>query len=106
MSHILRRPGVDDDVYFLALYLLEQSEEATRRFVDAVEVTLKDLAVRPGMGSPKHYDAAELENVRSWAVQGFPNHLIYYVPLPDGIDVLAIMHGARDVQRHLLKRVQ
>ena len=30
MSHILRRPGVDDDVYFLALYLLEQSEEAAR----------------------------------------------------------------------------
>ena len=39
-------------------------------------------------------------------VRGFPNHLIYYVPVPDGIDVLAIMHGARDVQRHLLKRVQ
>jgi toxin ParE1/3/4 len=104
MSHILRRPGVDDDVYFLALYLLEQNEVAARRFVDAVEVTLKEMAIRPGMGSPKLYDDPP-KDVRSWAVHGFPNHLIYYIPLPDGIDVLSIMHGARDVQRHLLKRV-
>ena len=103
MSTIHWRRGVDDDVLELARYLIEQSEEAARRFVDAVQTTLKDLAQMPGMGSRKDFDDPELSEVRSWRVEGFSNHLIYYFPLSDGIDVLAIMHGARDVES-LLKR--
>jgi toxin ParE1/3/4 len=104
VSVIHRRPGVDDDIYELAAYLIERSEDAARRFVDAAQKTLKDLAAAPRMGSRKLFDDPALADVRSWAVEGFPNHLIYYVALPDGIDVLAVMHGARDVERHLSQR--
>lgn len=106
MSTLRRRAGVDDDVFELAAYLLDQSEEAARRFVDAVETTLKELAGRPGVGSPKHYAHPDLKDLRSWWVAGFPNHLIYYFALPDGIDVLAVMHGSRDVERRLAGRAR
>jgi toxin ParE1/3/4 len=105
VSVIHRRPGVDDDIYDLAVYLIEHSEDAARRFVDAVQKTLKDLAQAPGMGSPKQFEHPALVEVRSWAVEGFRNHLIYYVRLADGIDVLAVMHGSRDVEAHLARRV-
>ena len=105
MSRILRRPGVDDDAAELARYLIDQSEDTARRFVDAVQKTLKDLARMPGMGSRKEFPDPDLSQVRSWRVEGFPNHLIYYLPLTDGIDVLAIMHGARDVEHELRRRV-
>jgi toxin ParE1/3/4 len=95
MSQIRRRIGVDDDIFRLAAYLLDQSEDVARRFVDAVEISLKKLALRPGIGSLKDYDDPRLSGVRCWWVDGFPNHLIYYFPLADGIDVLAVMHGAR-----------
>jgi plasmid stabilization system protein ParE len=32
-------------------------------------------------------------------VSGYGNYLIFYLPLPDGgIDVLHVLHGARDFQ--------
>lgn len=104
MSAIRRRAGVDDDIFELAAYLLSQSESAAHRFVDAVQQTLKDLAQHPGLGGPKQYDDPALAQVRSWSVRGFPNHLIYYLPLPDGIDVLAVLHGSRDIPRELSRR--
>jgi toxin ParE1/3/4 len=105
VSRLDARPGVEDDIFELARYLLDQSEETGYRFVDSVQTTLKHLATSPGIGSPKRYATPGLSEVRSWWVAGFPNHLIYYIPLPDGIDVLAIMHGSRDVERRLRERL-
>lgn len=104
MSFIRRRPGVDEDVFEQTLFLMDESENVARRYVDAVEKTLKDLAQRPGMGSPKNL-SGELAQVRSWWVDGFRNHLIYYIALPDGIEVLAIVHGAREVEKLLRGRL-
>lgn len=59
----------------------------------------------PRAGSLKLFDAPEFAGVRSWPVEGFPNHLIFYLPLADGIDVLAVMHGARDIEAWLKRRV-
>ena len=105
MNELHCRPGVDDDVYELARYLIEQNEEVARRFVDAVQTTLKDLAKMPGMGSPKDFSDPSLAGVRSWRVKGFPNHLIYYIRRDEGIDVLAVMHGSRNVEPWLKRRV-
>ena len=105
MSRIHRRRGVDDDIYGLAVYLLGQSEDAARRFVDAVQKTLKELARMPGIGSIKNFRDPGLFEVRSWRVEGFRNYLIYYFIVDDGIDVLAVMHGARDIETLLHGRV-
>lgn len=34
--------------------------------------------------------------MRSWVVSGFENYLIFYRPLPEGIEVVRFVHGARD----------
>jgi plasmid stabilization system protein ParE len=105
MSVIRRRPGVDQDIFDIAEYLLGHSPQAARRFVDAVEETLKDLSATPGFGSRKEFAAPGLAEVRSWWIKGFESFLIYYLPLFDGIDVLAIMRGSRDTERWLKPRV-
>ena len=56
---------------------------------------LKDLARAPRIGSLKHYESPGLSDVRSWWVRGFRNHLVFYFATDDGIDVLAVAHGAR-----------
>jgi len=46
--------------------------------VNAAQKTLKDLARMPGMGSLEAFDEPALAEVRSWRVEGFANHPIYY----------------------------
>ncbi|MGB7159960.1 MAG: type II toxin-antitoxin system RelE/ParE family toxin [Tepidisphaeraceae bacterium] len=104
-TRIRRRQGVDDDVARIALHLLDQSEALAIRFIDAVQVTLKDLARAPRIGSLKQYESPRLAGVRSWWVRGFRNHLVFYFATDDGIDVLAVAHGAQDVERLLYSRV-
>ena len=105
MSRIKRRAGVDEDIYEAAAYLLSRSEGAAFRFLDAVQKTLTDLAAMPGVGSIKKYVDPQLIDVRSWPVQGFRNYLILYLIMKDGIDVLAIMHGARQIEDRLEERI-
>jgi toxin ParE1/3/4 len=105
LSRIKRRAGVDEDIYEAAAYLLSRSEDAAFRFVDAVQKTLKDIAVMPGIGSIKNYSDPQLIAVRSWPVEGFRNYLILYLIMEDGIDVLAIMHGARQIEGRLEERI-
>jgi len=36
--------------------------------------------------------------VRSFPISDFNNYLIFYRPVPEGIQVLHVYHGARDVE--------
>lgn len=104
MSELRRRAGVDEDIFEIAAYLSEQSLPLANQFIDSVEQTLKELADSPKIGSRKEFDGPLLARVRTWWVKGFPNHLIYYLPLRGGIDVLAIMHGAQLPEAKLRRR--
>jgi toxin ParE1/3/4 len=102
---IRRRQGVDEDVAKIALFLLDQSESLADRFITSVQTTMKDVAQSPGIGSLKDYGNPLLGGVRSWWIRGFRNHLMYYLVTDDGIDVLAVAHGAQDVETLLQGRV-
>jgi toxin ParE1/3/4 len=104
MSRIVRREGVDDDIFHEAVWLAERSEDAALRFAPSVEASLNKLAQMPRMGSRKEFGNSALAVVRTWRVRGFRNHLIYYIALEDGIDVLAVMHGAREPAEMLGER--
>ena len=92
---------VPDDLEAVFQYLTERSPDAADRFIDKAEATLADLAEMPGKGSPKHYRGV-LSGVRSWPIQGFRNYLVLYRPVAGGIEVLAVVHGARRLS-HLLR---
>jgi toxin ParE1/3/4 len=105
MPHIYYRPQVSDDIVSITLRIRVDSPDSADRFLDRLHPTLMELAKMPGKGSTKRFRAAALSDVRTWRVQGFPNYLICYRPLSDGIEVLAILHGARDLRRLLIDRL-
>jgi toxin ParE1/3/4 len=37
-------------------------------------------------------------SVRSWPVKGFGNYPIFYHPTRYGIEIIRIIHGARDIE--------
>ena len=98
-KRIERSPQAKRDVFDIATYLtLEASQDVAERFVDALQQALGDLLDQPGMGSPRwQWAHAKLAGIRHWPVPGFPNHLIFYRETEIGIDVVRVLHGARDI---------
>jgi toxin ParE1/3/4 len=56
------------------------------------------LARLPFSGTLQETKHIELAGRRKRRIKGFRNHLILYFPLPDGIDVIRVVHAARDLE--------
>ena len=94
---LTRTPEARRDIIEHAVYLGQQSARTAARFLDAVEASLERLVEMPQLGSPRDFPNPELTGLRSWAVRGFPNVLIFYRLTETGIDVIRVLHGARDL---------
>jgi toxin ParE1/3/4 len=75
--------------------------EAATRFLDAVDESIEAICKRPHIGAPKPLKNPILSGLRSWAVKGFEDVLIFYVVRPDALRVVRVLHGRRDIQRIL-----
>ncbi|MBM3884018.1 MAG: type II toxin-antitoxin system RelE/ParE family toxin [Verrucomicrobia bacterium] len=91
----------DLDVQF-RWYETEASEEVALRYLTAVDRTVNELAERPDLGRPRHFEHPELQGLRSsLAVRPFHLHLIFYRHDETTLDLVRVMHGARDLPRRL-----
>ena len=99
MARLIIRGEADADIDDIAQFIARDNLEAGRRFYDAVLHDFQLLAAMPRMGAKRHAHDPKLKNLRSWPVGGYRNYLIFYLAMEDGIDVLRILHGARDVDR-------
>jgi len=78
--------------------------EIATGYVDAVEVTLEELAKAPGIGRPRFKDWPELAGIRSWRVQKpYHRHLIFYRFDNETLFAERVLHGARELPRRLLQ---
>jgi toxin ParE1/3/4 len=96
-SQLIFRPEVRGDLLEIVRYLSTRSPRAAEHFPDNARRTLEFLTTMPNIGSLKHFRRKHLSGLRSWPVRGFPNHIIYYRPITSGIEVIAILHGARNI---------
>jgi toxin ParE1/3/4 len=91
-------PEADRDLDEQAEYLSRGRRGVGQRFYQAAQRTFDQLARMPGLGSPQEFQNPRLAGVRCARISGFEKHLIFYRPIQDGIEVLRVLHGARDVQ--------
>jgi toxin ParE1/3/4 len=78
------------------LYLAKQSRDVGVRFLHAAESTFEQLAAMPELGQRQEFGGEQLAGLRAWQVRGFENYLIFYRPIERGIEVLRVLHAARD----------
>ncbi len=76
-------------------FIAIDNPDAADRFLEAAYRTFQELARMPGMGRIRNFPQARLNNLRSFRVKDFENHLIFYSPIQEGIEVFHILHGAR-----------
>jgi toxin ParE1/3/4 len=69
-----------------------------RRFLKDAEATFERLASMPGLGLRYEPDDPAFADLRVAPLGRFKNHLVFYRPIPGGIEVLRVLHGARDIR--------
>jgi toxin ParE1/3/4 len=55
------------------------------------------LVKQPRIGGPYDYGLPELAGLRRLPVKGFNDYLVFHLPHSGGIDVIRVIHGARDI---------
>jgi toxin ParE1/3/4 len=91
MPRVTRRPQAAADIFEIWDYIADDNVTAADRWVDQLDEQLELLATQPAMGRARDELAPR---VRSFP---FGRYVIFYQPIDDGIDVVRILHGARDI---------
>ena len=86
-------------------YSERQSQSLAERWDNLVRRTILSLRKMPQRGAPCHFGHSELKDLRRISVAGFP-HLIFYRYFPERavIQIVHVLHGARDIEAVLLRR--
>ena len=91
MPRVTRRPLAEADILEIWDYIADDSLAAADRWVDRLDEQFRMLAAQPMMGRAREELAP---GVRSFP---FGRYVVFYMPLNDGIDVVRVLHGARDI---------
>jgi len=94
----MKRPRAIQDLDDAAAYIQERSgPDRAIRFLRAADSTFAMLVGMPGMGTRYEPDEPLFADLRYFPITRHPNHLVFYRPFTDGIEVLRVLHGARDI---------
>jgi toxin ParE1/3/4 len=94
---VVKKPRALQDLIEQFAYIAGDNVAAAQRFLEAAEATFHMLAQMPGAGRVRRYADARLAGLRSRSVRGFRNYLVFYRPTKTGIEVVRVLHGARDI---------
>lgn len=97
MPKVYQRAVARRDLVEHFVYLAENADlEIAERFLTNAEASFNDLAGQPMIGAPLTLRHPDLAGLRKWRVNNFENSLIFYLPRPDGVSIVRVLHAARD----------
>ena len=91
MARVTRRPLAAADILDIWDHIAEDSLDQADRWVDNPDEKLKLIATQPLIGRVREDLAA--------GTRSFPSgrYVIFYAPIDGGIDVVRVLHSARDI---------
>ena len=91
MARVTRRPLAEIDILDIWDFIAEDSLIEADRWVDRLDEKFALWATQPLMGRCRDELAS---GVRSLA---FGRYVVFFFPLPDGFDIVRVLHGSRDI---------
>ena len=99
MSQVTKQPKASQDLIEIAthLYTVSPFSDVSERFLSAAERAFTRLAQMPGIGVAYDSPFGVSEGLRRWPVPDFRNYLIFYRPTQNGVSIVRVLHGSRDI---------
>ena len=90
-KRITLSPLAENDLLDIVLYIAAENPKASDEFVHEIDDKFSLLLTHPEMGHRR----PELGKIlRSFPIK---NYVIFYDPTPEGIFIVRILHGTRDI---------
>lgn len=105
MAIVRKREAAKRDLIAQWVWYAENANiDTADRFLAAADSTVSMLACQPEAGPRFFVTRPELQGMRRFPVKdGFEKILLFYFPLADGIDLVRVAHGNRDLEQLLLE---
>jgi toxin ParE1/3/4 len=92
MPSIVIRPKAMSDLADIWVYIAEDSPRHADAFAARINRDFRLLARQPNLGRER---PELVEGLRSMSIG---HYVIFYIPRPRGIEVVRVLHGARDLK--------
>jgi toxin ParE1/3/4 len=91
MRRIVRTPQANDDLFSIWEHIARRNTSAADTLIRRCDETFRTLASNPGIGQKQDQYRPGL--------RCFPvgSYIIFYMTIDDGIEVIRVLHGARDI---------
>jgi toxin ParE1/3/4 len=103
MARVVKREAAKRDLIRQWVWYAENATvEIADRFLMAADNTVADVATHPGRGRPVFTRRSDLQGMRRIPVgDGFEKFLLFYFPTPEGVELVRVLHGGRDLAQIL-----
>jgi toxin ParE1/3/4 len=92
MGQIIQSPQAQNDIIEIWVYLVQDNQAAANRLIATIDQKLNLLSDSPQIGQNREELAPSL---RSLPVG---KYLLFYRIIPNGIELVRVIHGARDIE--------
>jgi toxin ParE1/3/4 len=89
------------DLVEIADYIANDNHAAADAFLEAAVRTFDTLSRWPHSGRGYSNRAGRFKRLRFVSVRGFGNYNVYYRPMPGRVEIVRVIHAARDARRLL-----
>ena len=96
-------PAADADVDQAGLHIARDNVDAALRFYDALDRTYREIRDYPKRWPRYELDHPRLRDLRKRAVVGYRNYLVFYRVDADMVEIVRVLHGARDIPALLVE---
>lgn len=91
------RPQAKADIEEIIDWLTEENSYIVKPFLEQLQNSFELLADHPEIGHLRSYQNPVLKNIRMFPVKKYSSYLIFYQPNPTEIQIIRVLHGARDI---------
>jgi toxin ParE1/3/4 len=92
--------SAEQDVEEIVDYISHDSAQAAATFRVALQHVCEMLVDIPEAGSTRTFRNPEMKGVRMLPIRKFNNYLIFYRSALEGLEIVRVVHGARDLPFH------
>jgi toxin ParE1/3/4 len=91
------KPQADRDISNHFNHIAMDNLEAAIRFYEAAFHAFDVLLTNPHIGPARNFENSHLKDIRIWLVNGFEKYLIFYRATDERVEILRVLHAARDI---------